>query len=152
MERFRRTTPNVTTDAVLGDRAVAFLVDVAAVTLASIVVAVALSVQGMSVGPAALFWVVAWFAYGVVAQGRYGQTLGKHLVGVVVARTDGAACGYREAALRELVRIGDLLSLNVVGQVVRIGRRRQRLGDLVAGTVVVPASRGSGRLGGRGRL
>lgn len=156
MEGFRRATPDVTTDAVLGERVVAFLVDVAVVTLAAVVVAVALSLEQMSMGPAALFWVVAWFGYVVVSQGRFGQTAGKHLVGLVVTTTDGRACSYRQAAVRELVRIGDLLSLNVVGQVVKVGRRRQRLGDLVAGTVVVPAARSgrrpSGRPRGRGRL
>ena len=152
MEGFRRATPDVTSDAVLGERVVAFLVDVAVVTLAAVVVAVALSLEGLSIGPAAVFWVVAWFAYVVVTQGRYGQTAGKHLVGLVVATTDGRACSYRQAAVRELVRVGDLLSLNVVGQVVRVGRRRQRLGDIVAGTVVVPETRRGRGPRTRGRL
>ncbi|MFC5972200.1 RDD family protein [Halomarina salina] len=148
MEGIERAIPDVRTDAGLRDRVVAFFVDVALVTLAAVVVAVALSVEQMNVAPAAVFWVVAWFTYVVAAQGRFGQTVGKHLVGVVVATTDGSACSYRRAALRELVRVGDLLSLNLVGSVVTVGRRRQRLGDLVAGTVVVPAKRTGGLRGG----
>lgn len=138
--------PDISTDAVVGLRVAAFFVDLAVVSLAALVVAVALSVEQLSIGPAALFWLCAWFTYVVVAQGRYGQTFGKYLVGVVVTTTDGEACGYREAAVRELVRVGDLLSLNLVGSLVKVGRRRQRLGDLAAGTVVVPATREERRL------
>ncbi|MFD1513648.1 RDD family protein [Halomarina rubra] len=146
MMGYPRVSPDLTEDAVVGLRAAAFFLDVALVTLAAGVLAVALSVEGWSTGPTALFWLVAWFGYVVVSQGRYGQTLGKRLVGVVVTTTEGGPCGYRAALVRELVRLGDLLSLGVVGSLVRVGSRRQRLGDLAAGTVVVPANREARRL------
>lgn len=142
----KRVTPNVRQDALVGLRVAAFFVDVALVTLVACVLAVALSVEGLNAWLAVLFWVVTWFTYVVVAQGRYGQTLGKRTVGVVVTTTEGQSCGYRAALVREFVRLGDLLSFNVVGSVVRVGRRRQRLGDLAAGTVVVPANREARRL------
>ncbi|MWG33658.1 RDD family protein [Halomarina oriensis] len=146
MGSFKRVSPDLTTDAVVESRLAAFCLDVAVVTLVSLVVAVALTLEQVTVGPAALVWFVTWFSYVVVAQGRYGQTVGKYVVGVVVTTADGGPVGYREAAVRELVRVADLLTLNAVGWVVTPGNRRQRLGDLAAGTVVVPAAREARRL------
>lgn len=143
---FARVSPDLSRDAVVGLRVAAFFIDVALVALLSGVFAVTLATRGWSVGPTALFWVVAWFTYVVVTQGRYGQTFGKRLVGVVVTTTEGGPCSYRAAFVRELVRVGDVLSLNLVGSVLRVGSRRQRLGDIAAGTVVVPATHEARRL------
>jgi uncharacterized RDD family membrane protein YckC len=42
-------------------------------------------------------------AYGIVLEGRSGQTWGKRAVGLVVLAEDGSPCGYGRAASRELV-------------------------------------------------
>jgi uncharacterized RDD family membrane protein YckC len=143
---FKRVSPDPRRDGVFGARIAAFCVDVALVTLASVVVAVALAVEQAAVGPAAAVWLVVWVAYVVGSQAHRGQTLGKYVAGVVVVSADGGPIGLRAAFLRELVRVADLLTCNAVGWVVRVDSRRQRLGDVVADTVVVPAAREERRL------
>lgn len=69
-----------------------------------------------------------------------GRTPGKKYVGVRVIGEDGIPIGFREAAIRNLVRAADMLpppfyllgAMTVFWDV-----KRRRLGDLVAGTVVV---------------
>ncbi|WP_224336514.1 RDD family protein [Haloprofundus halobius] len=79
--------------------------------------------------------------YGYVAEHRYGRTLGKRLFGLVVVGTDGTRCTRRAAALRNLLRPVDFVFLYTVGFVTMLATpRRQRLGDLVAGTTVVRAA------------
>ncbi|HWS56278.1 MAG TPA: RDD family protein [Pyrinomonadaceae bacterium] len=69
-----------------------------------------------------------------------GQTPGKRWLRLRVIREDGRPITFWEAAARNLVRIFDMLpsSLYSVGLVaVFISSRDQRVGDMVAGTVVV---------------
>lgn len=74
--------------------------------------------------------------------GTYGQTLGKMALCLVVVTEDGGAIDYKPAAVRTLLRIVDVLPfLYVVGFVViLVTGRTQRLGDIVAVTVVVRAA------------
>lgn len=77
-------------------------------------------------------WDVAWE---VLAGGR---TPGKRAMGLRVVRTDGAAVGLAESLARNLLRVVELpLCYAPAILSVGFGRRRQRLGDLVAGTLVV---------------
>jgi uncharacterized RDD family membrane protein YckC len=46
---------------------------------------------------------LSFVAYSIYCHGRYGQTLGKRLVGVRVVRTTGQRIGWREAWLRSSV-------------------------------------------------
>lgn len=69
-----------------------------------------------------------------------GQTPGKRWLRLRVIREDGRPITFWEAAARNLVRIFDMMpsSLYSVGLVsIFISSRDQRVGDLVAGTVVV---------------
>jgi uncharacterized RDD family membrane protein YckC len=68
-----------------------------------------------------------------------GRTPGKRLVRVRVVKLDGAPVGFSDAALRNLGRVADFLPvLYAVGLTVMIaGPRSRRLGDLLAGTLVV---------------
>ncbi|WP_436923180.1 RDD family protein [Halosimplex amylolyticum] len=93
---------------------------------------------------AALFGVGAtatMFAYFTLMEGAFGRTVGKLLFGLVVVRTDGSAIGYREAFVRTALRAVDSLpSLYLLGFGSMLASdRRQRIGDRVAGTVVVEA-------------
>lgn len=85
-----------------------------------------------------LFAIVA-IAYFVVMEGRLGQTVGKMVVGVEVVREGRTvAPGYGAAALRTLLRIVDgLFAYLVAFIVVLVSDKRQRLGDMAAGTQVV---------------
>jgi uncharacterized RDD family membrane protein YckC/uncharacterized membrane protein SpoIIM required for sporulation len=87
-----------------------------------------------------------WNGYFILFEGlREGQTPGKRLVGIRVVRDTGHPVTAGAAALRNLLRIADalpppyLLGLALIA----FHPRGKRLGDLVAGTVVVrdrPAS------------
>lgn len=138
-------------------RALAYLIDMAACYGAVVVLAliVVLSFMGDrsagEIGSAAkagsgvvllALFAVQW-VYFVVFEATTGRSLGKGVVGVRVVSTDGRPIGWRAAALRNLLRAADALPTGyLVGLVSMASSSRfQRLGDLVAGTmVVVPES------------
>jgi uncharacterized RDD family membrane protein YckC len=77
------------------------------------------------------------FAYGWLLEASCGATLGKTLVGIRVVRTSRRSA-LAASAIRNLLRIVDGLGLYLVGLMVAgCSQRRQRLGDLGAGTAVV---------------
>jgi uncharacterized RDD family membrane protein YckC len=77
-------------------------------------------------------WDVAWEVLGG------GRTPGKRAMGIRVVGIDGAAVGVAESLARNLLRIVELpLGYAPAILAVALGARRQRLGDLVAGTLVV---------------
>jgi uncharacterized RDD family membrane protein YckC len=65
-----------------------------------------------------------------------GQTPGKRLAHIRVIQEDGRPVGLRQATLRTLLRIVDDLLL-IGAYFVIFGKREKRLGDFVAGTVVI---------------
>ena len=80
------------------------------------------------------------FAYFAIMEGRYGQTLGKMALGIKVVREDGGTIGTRDAVLRTLMRIVDSIGSYLVAFVVAlVSDKSQRLGDMVAKTLVVRA-------------
>jgi uncharacterized RDD family membrane protein YckC len=70
-----------------------------------------------------------------------GQTVGKKVVGIRVAREDGGPIDMQQAAIRNLLRIIDVLPFLYLVGVILIwsSDKKQRLGDRVANTVVVKA-------------
>ena len=83
------------------------------------------------------------FAYFFGTELVWAQTLGKRLLGLRVVRADGSHAGAGMIFIRNLVRLVDWLpAFYVVGAVAvfATGERRQRLGDLAAGTRVVSGS------------
>jgi uncharacterized RDD family membrane protein YckC len=68
-----------------------------------------------------------------------GRTPGKRLNGLRVVRSDGAAVGFLTSAIRNSLRLVDILpGWYLVGIVTILAtRRNQRLGDLAADTIVV---------------
>jgi uncharacterized RDD family membrane protein YckC len=66
-----------------------------------------------------------------------GQTPGKRAFGLRVIQTDGQPVGLGPVLLRNLLRPFDLLLALMGAFLILFTRRRQRLGDLVAGTIVV---------------
>ncbi|MBX3210860.1 MAG: RDD family protein [Labilithrix sp.] len=85
---------------------------------------------------------VQWL-YFVVWEAVFGRSPGKMAVGLRVVTTSGRPIGWRAAALRNLLRAADLLPVAYVAGVVSmaLSSRFQRLGDLVAGTMVVVPER-----------
>ena len=92
-----------------------------------------------AVGSLAAFLVI--FGYHVLFETlASGRTPGKRLMGLRVARVGGNPVRFRESAVRNLVRLVDIVPppLYGVGAVaILAGRRNQRLGDVAAGTLVV---------------
>ncbi len=87
--------------------------------------------------------ILGWaLLYYYATESQSGQTLGKRLLGLRVERQDGGAAGEREIVTRTVLRIVDGIGFYLVGLVTMMvtGDRRQRLGDLAAGTVVVDGS------------
>jgi uncharacterized RDD family membrane protein YckC len=82
---------------------------------------------------------VATLVYGFLLEGLYGYTPGKYLLGLVVVKSDGSNCTVGASILRNLLWIVDALpTANLVAMVLILGTDdNQRVGDLVADTVVV---------------
>jgi uncharacterized RDD family membrane protein YckC len=81
--------------------------------------------------------VILVFFYYVFPEALYGASPGKALTGLRVLQRSGAACGFTAATLRTLLRPLDLLPLGLPAfLLVRFTTHRQRVGDLLAGTVV----------------
>lgn len=81
-------------------------------------------------------------AFEVLASGR---TPGKRWNGLRVIRTGGQPIGFLSSVIRNLMRLIDILpAFYLVGITsVLVTRKNQRLGDIVAGTVVVRERRGA---------
>ncbi len=80
------------------------------------------------------------FIYFIVLEATMGATLGKRLLGLRVVKEDGSAIGWGGSIIRNLLRIIDGLFIYLVGAIIVWNtQRRQRLGDILAHTVVVRA-------------
>jgi uncharacterized RDD family membrane protein YckC len=89
-----------------------------------------------------LFWLaVAGVAYHFGFEARNGQTIGKRRYGIRVVAADGGPASPRAVAIRSVVRIVDALPVCYVSGLISMVRtgpaRRQRIGDIAAGTMVV---------------
>jgi len=83
----------------------------------------------------------AHLAYFFVFEALWSRTPGKYLFGLRVCQVDGSRCTLRSAMLRTLLRVIEvnpiLLGALPAGIVLLFTKRKQRLGDLLAGTVVI---------------
>ena len=134
----------------LGGRALACLVDLLAIFLFWVTALLVYSVSGdllrrvqeMSFAAQAvalvLFFFTGW-TYDVAWETLWrGQTPGKRLLGLRVVGRDGAPVGFAESLVRNLFRAVEIPLLYAPGVLmVALTPRHQRLGDLVAGTLVV---------------
>lgn len=79
------------------------------------------------------------FAYFLVCEGASGRTVGKLALGLRVVRAiDGSPCGWRRSVIRNLIRPFDLFFVGLPGGlVIMLTPARQRVGDLLGGTLVV---------------
>jgi len=69
-----------------------------------------------------------------------GQTPGKRWTGIRVVQDNGLPIGWREAALRNFARIADIMpppACFVGGLVILLSKKGKRLGDFLAGTMVI---------------
>ena len=117
--------------------------------LIAVIFGLATGAENMFSDESALFLIIVFFVFGtlLVSLGYYilfeyiwnGQTPGKRLAGIRVVRRGGLPLTFRDVLLRNLLRLVDSLpSYYFVGLVsFFVTRNQQRLGDLVADTVVI---------------
>jgi len=80
---------------------------------------------------------VSYFYYSLL-EGIWGKTIGKKICGIVVLKDNFTKCTISKGLLRNLLRIVDFFFYYLVGVVSMAGAMKwQRLGDIVAETVVV---------------
>lgn len=129
----------------LGSRALAAIIDTALLTLWLIAMSLILARFVVTLGE----WVLAimtllsflsvWSYFTFFEGLRNGQTPGKRWLGIRVVMDTGHAVTFGAAVARNLLRIADFLPPPyLIGAIfVALHPRGKRLGDLVAGTVVV---------------
>lgn len=136
----------------IGFRALAYAVDVGVLGVTAFVLYFLYSLVGPSAldvveglssleraSGALILFVTIWGYWTGLEVAWRGQTLGKRLVGIRVVRFDGSPIGPFESAVRNLLRLIDFMPLCYPAGVITmlIDRRHRRLGDLVAGTILV---------------
>jgi len=89
-----------------------------------------------------LLWLaVAGVAYHFIFEARDGQTIGKRRYGIRVVAADGGPASPKAVAIRSVVRVIDSMPVCYVSGLISMLRtgpaRRQRIGDIAAGTIVV---------------
>ena len=137
------------TTAGVGTRTMAALIDIVVRMVATFLLAVAGNVLQDVTGPfpawaGVSFLIVIGFVvtygYGVLFEAFMGgRTPGKAAMGIRVVTTSGGPIGFREAAIRGALGVVEImLTAGLVAFVAVFATERdQRIGDLVAGTLVV---------------
>lgn len=76
--------------------------------------------------------------YFALAEAKTGQTPGKAAVDLTVISTQGTTISTKQAVIRNILRYVDMLFYYLLGLIIILAsNRNQRLGDVVANTVVV---------------
>jgi uncharacterized RDD family membrane protein YckC len=89
---------------------------------------------------AILVSILAIYGYPCLCETLWGRTLGHSMLGLRVVTEEGGPVRFRHAAIRAVLQTVDLLLIpvGVVGVLSMIaGERDQRLGDRLAGTIVI---------------
>lgn len=135
-------------------RMLAWLIDSLVIFGLVIVLGIVVSFAGSAMpGFASALFMVAWFlvdwGYFILLETMWsGQTLGKKALGLRVIQESGVRIGFLHAALRNLARPFDRLPALLFGMAgpgfyavggacAFLSKSHQRLGDMLAGTVVV---------------
>lgn len=139
-----RPPPRMGTEGnVVLKRILAWIVDAVVIGVGvGVIFGVVAVISGRLAGLLSPLFGIAAFAYFIYFEGAYGQTLGKRVLGIVVVEDDGTACDFTDSLLRNLLRVVDVLpGFYILGLVViLLTDENQRIGDVVAGTVVVEAA------------
>jgi uncharacterized RDD family membrane protein YckC len=134
-----------------GLRVIARAIDIVISVFAVFLVFVGLGVlddDTVTVIAGSLIGFVVFLGYPVLMEAFWGgRTLGKAMMKLRVVRDDGAPIRLTQATARGALGLFDVwATLGFVGLVsIVVSRRSQRLGDLVAGTIVLRGSRSSVR-------
>jgi uncharacterized RDD family membrane protein YckC len=139
----------------MGDRAIATVLDSIAIAILMVPVGMwaaahwgGITPSGFELHGIAAFFTfsivsVLWFVYYWLFEGMFGATLGKLAMNVWVRRADGGEIDLGKSLIRNLLRVIDAIGVYLVGFLVALlSRKKQRLGDHVANTVVVQGGAG----------
>lgn len=154
LEPARMVTPEAVAlefrTANLGSRILAYLIDMVVVVAGILAGLFAVALLGQASDVVVPDWVALtivlvllpawWLGYFIAFETLWrGRTLGKAALGLRVVTKEGAPVRFRHAAIRGLLGLVDFLVLGGFLAVVFIlfTRDNQRLGDLVAGTLVL---------------
>lgn len=143
-----QTTQNVLINyelAPLRDRVLAFIIDVVVIFAANILLSLALGytiarfIRGGELILILVLSLVTTFYTLFFEVFNRGQTLGKMALRIQVVRIDGAQVTFTDLLLRWVFRLVDIwLSFGAIAVVIiSSSRKGQRLGDVVANTVIV---------------
>jgi len=127
----------------VGRRAVAIIIDFIVLGIVGWIIGMATgqtTAQGFDLaGGPALLWFVISLAYYVVMEVQMGGTLGKLALGLRVVKEGGEKLDWQASLIRNVLRIVDGFCFYLVGAiVVWTSKKKQRLGDMIAHTFVVP--------------
>jgi uncharacterized RDD family membrane protein YckC len=128
----------------VGRRAVAIIIDSILLMIVFWVIALmtgGTTPEGFSLtGAPALLSFLIGFAYFVVMEKTSGATLGKRAMGLKVVKEGGEPLDWQASIIRNILRIVDGFFFYLVGAiVVWVSKKKQRLGDMAAHTLVVSA-------------
>ena len=129
----------------LGSRALATVYDVIVLGIGTFALALAVGLLDLGRSPAVMaillvaYFAALWGYFAFFEAFWHGQTPGKRRVGIRVIRDSGHPLTLGAAALRNLLRLADFMPAGYLlgGMVVGLHPTAKRLGDLVAGTIVV---------------
>ena len=107
------------------------------------------SVFGAGSGVAAVIWLlgtltIVFLSPMLMETFWHGQTLGKRITGLRVITVEGTPVRFRQAFLRGVIRFIETMFAPLAVVAILLTPRRQRLGDVLAGTVVVRYRSGMG--------
>jgi uncharacterized RDD family membrane protein YckC len=89
----------------------------------------------------AVFYFLIYLAYFIVLEALWSRTLGKYFQGLIVRKLNGRRCDWKAASIRggmRIIEVNPLLFGGIpAGLVLISSSRKQRLGDILAGTLVV---------------
>jgi uncharacterized RDD family membrane protein YckC len=138
------------TAAGIGSRALAQLIDLGLLFVLFILLGISIRVWSwLDLFGSATYWVIGFaivlvffIFWGYFIASEYflsGRTLGKWICRIRVLQADGRSVSFYAALVRNLLRLIDFLPLGyLVGLIsMMVDRHERRLGDLVAGTIVV---------------
>jgi uncharacterized RDD family membrane protein YckC len=122
-------------------RIFAFILDNLLATVAAFLVVAALKSDSPYLAGGALC--LTYLGYFFLSEALWSRTPGKYLQGLIVVDPSGGRCGWRRALVRTLLRVVEANPLLFgglpAGIAILASERNQRIGDLVAGTLVVSA-------------
>jgi len=89
----------------------------------------------------AVLFFLTYLAYFFLMEALWSRTVGKLFQGLVIRKLDGTRCDWKAALIRSVLRIVEVNPLLLgglpAGLVIIATERKQRIGDLLAGTLVV---------------